>query len=219
MAAAASLDDYTDEGRQIILAEAARRGLNVAPLVGAAASIEVRGRAESARCAYCNTRIFFGGKREGSLQFCNDGCRQGGVLLAVSRQVPETIVREQMWAVFKGSCSNCGGPGPVDVHVSHRVVSAIVVTSWTNQPALTCRRCGVRAKVRDSIVSLAFGWWALPWGIVMTPVQVARNVAGLLRAADESRPSTQLETMVRLRVATDVVAAPPDSALEPTRHS
>ena len=56
MAAAVALDEYTDEGRQAILAEATRRGLDVAPMVRAVAE-RSRRESDSGRCAYCDTRI------------------------------------------------------------------------------------------------------------------------------------------------------------------
>jgi len=217
--AASSLDDYTEEGRRIILSEADRRGLNVAPLVQASASLQKEAPAGSSRCAYCDTRVLFGGRREGNLRFCNDECRQRGILLSVSHQVPDRLVNERVLAVFEGNCPRCGGPGPVDVHTSHRVFSALVFTSWTNRPALTCARCGTRAKVSDTMLSLALGWWGLPWGIVMTPVQVVRNLVGIFAATDTSRPSARLDALVRLQLATTLVATPPNTAMEPTARA
>jgi hypothetical protein len=217
--AASSLDEYTEDGRRIILSEAARRGLNVAPLVQATAALQAQALVGSSRCVYCDTRILFGGKREGNLRFCNDECRQRGLLLSVSHQVPDHLVNERVLAVFEGNCPQCSGPGPVDVHTSHRVFSAVIITSWTNRPALTCKRCGTRAKVRDTMLSLALGWWALPWGIVMTPVQVVRNLAGVFSGADASRPSARLDALVRLQLATALVAAPPNTAMEPTART
>lgn len=68
----------------------------------------------------------------------------------------------------------------------------------------------------EAMLSLAFGWWHLPWGILMTPVQIARNVGGVLRATDASRPSAQLEKLVRLQLATELLA-PSQDVSQPTR--
>ena len=78
-----------------------------------------------AKCDYCGSTIIFGGKRQGDLRFCNDRCLGNGGLLLVSRQVPENVVHESLWKVHQGRCPKCTGPGPVDVHVSHRVWSAL----------------------------------------------------------------------------------------------
>jgi anti-anti-sigma factor len=77
-------------------------------------------------CDYCGTGILFGGKREGNLRFCNTRCQQGGAFLALSRRVSDTQVQEMLWKVHQGMCPKCGGSGPVDVHTSYRVWSALV---------------------------------------------------------------------------------------------
>jgi hypothetical protein len=204
--AASSLSEYNEEGRRIILAEAERRGLDVASIVRATAALDTGAPQTSGRCAFCDTRIFFGGKREGRFTFCSEACRQGGIRLAVSHQVPDGAVTERLWAAFNGTCPECGGPGPVDVHISHRVYSAVIMTSWSSRVAVVCTPCGRKAKVRDALLSFALGWWGLPWGIVMTPLQCGRNIAGLLSAPDASRPSTRLERVVRLGLAEELLA-------------
>ena len=219
LAAASVLADYTDEGQRIILTEAGRRGINVAVITQAANELQSRTGSSSRRCAYCDTRILFGGKREGGLRFCNEERRRAGIQLSVSYQIPEQLIKERVAAVFNGTCPRCDGPGPVDVRTSYRVVSFLVMTSWRNRPALTCRSCGNKAKLRDTVLSLGLGWWGLPWGPVMTPVQVIRNVAGLLGAKDPSQPSCHLERLVRLNVADELVNKPPNAALEPTART
>ena len=46
--------------------------------------------------------------------------------------------------------------------------------------------------------SLALGWWGIPWGLIMTPVQVVRNVTGLISPPDPIEPSEKLKDFVRL---------------------
>jgi len=41
----------------------------------------------------------------------------------------------------------------------------------------------------------------IPFGIIMTPVQILRNVVGLFSHTDPLRPSAELEAAVRMRVA------------------
>lgn len=212
--ASSRLHEYSPEGQAIILAEAGRRNLNVAPLVAAGARLQSATRAGGGmlpRCDYCGTRILFGGKREGDLRFCNDSCRGAGLLLAVSQLVPDATVNEAVWRVHQGNCPQCGGRGPVDVRVSHRIWSAFVLTTWSNRPRISCRACGRKANVTDSLFSLALGWWAVPWGPIMTPVQIVRNVAALSSHDDDSKPSPGLERLVRLRLAAASVESPPPS--------
>ena len=211
LTAASCLDDYTDEGRRIIVAEADRRGLAVAHLVTANVALREELTTGHRRCAYCNTRILFGGTSQNNLRFCNEGCRQRGVLIAVSRNIPDNVVRESVAKVFWGTCPQCGGPGPVDVHTSYRVRSALVVTSWSNRPRVTCRPCGRRDQLREAAACVLLGWWAVPWGIVMTPIQLVRNLIGVL-SETASQPSTQLERFIRLDLATRLLVPPPNHA-------
>ena len=99
-------------------------------------------------CDYCGTGILFGGKREGNLRFCNTRCQQGGVFLALSRQVSDTQVQEMLWKVHQGTCPKCGGSGPVDVHTSYRVWSALVLTNWSNSLQVSCRSCKTVGRFR-----------------------------------------------------------------------
>lgn len=205
LTAASSLDDYTDEGRRIIAGEAARRGLNIAPLMRASATLSEPSTGGSRRCAYCATPILFGGKKQGNLRFCNDECKQQGIRVAVSHQVDDRIVKDRVLEIFNGACPGCRGPGPIDVHTSYRVWSAIVMTSWSNRPVISCAGCGKRANIRAAASSVLLGWWGFPWGIIMTPVQVSRNIVRLMRLAPDT-PSSQLELLVRLHVAEEVLA-------------
>ena len=86
-----------------------------------------------------------------------------------------------------------------------------LVTSWQSKPHVCCRKCGIKKQAGDAILSCMVGWWGLPWGLVMTPVQIVRNVVAISSPPSPSVPSQQLERLVRLTIATNLVArnAPP----------
>jgi hypothetical protein len=214
LAAAASLDEYTEEGRQVIVAEANRRRLNVAPILRTTAQLAATS-SDSRRCAYCDTWIMFGGNRLGQLRFCTDSCRQSGIQLSASHEIPDHVVNERVWSVFNGICPKCGGPGPVDVHRSHRVVSALVVTSSNNRLTMSCRSCANKEKIRDTLLTFGLGWWGVPWGVIMTPIQIGRNLTALFSRSGTGQPSTHLQKLVRLKMFEELVAGPPTPALEP----
>jgi hypothetical protein len=160
-----------------------------------------------AKCAYCGTTLLFGGKKEGNLRFCNDTCRQKGHVLLVASQVPDDVVKQHARDVYAGPCPKCKQRrGPVDVHTAHKVWSAIFMTSWSSAPQVSCRSCGVKAMLFGTTTSLLFGWWGIPWGILITPVQVAKNVWGLLRTEETKQPSRKLEQMVRMNLASHALA-------------
>jgi hypothetical protein len=58
----------------------------------------------------------------------------------------------------------------------------------------------------DSALSLALGWWGFPWGLIVTPVQIARNITGMLKGPDPLAPSAKLERAVRMNIAANAVA-------------
>ncbi len=158
-----------------------------------------------AKCAFCSSTILFGGTRQGEARFCNAKCEQRGVLASVANQLPAHQVDPFVRMVHSGDCPQCGGVGPVDVHVSYRVWSALLMTSWSSRPAMCCKRCGVKKRLGDAAFSLVLGWWGIPWGILITPVQLGRNVVGFFRIPEPSSPSPALERMLRLKLAAQMV--------------
>ncbi len=154
-----------------------------------------------ASCGYCGTTILFGGKREGEHKFCNDKCLQQGQLLSVANTIPLEVIQRHTHEVHQGACPQCDGPGPVDVHTSYRVWSAAVVTSWSSRPCVSCSGCGTKRKLGDALFSLLLGWWGFPWGILVTPVQIGRNLVAIVRKPAPGTPSAALEQMVRFDMA------------------
>ncbi len=155
------------------------------------------------RCAKCGQTILFGGVRDGGLKYCSQKCQTEGVL---QNAIPEELVWERTASIHAGDCPQCGGPGPVDVHTSHRVWSALVLTSWSDRPHLVCRSCGVKAQASDAAISLVAGWWGFPWGFLYTPIQLVKNFRGMLRPPDPTQPSQKLESQVRLLLAYELQA-------------
>jgi DNA-directed RNA polymerase subunit RPC12/RpoP len=157
-----------------------------------------------ARCDYCSSTILFGGKRDANGRFCNQTCQGRGALLAISREIPDSAVREQVWKIHQAPCPKCGGAGPVDVYVAHKVWSALLLTSWSSTPQVSCRSCGRKSQLAGAGFSLVLGWWGFPWGLVVTPVQIGRNLVGMGRSA-ASTPSPQLEKIVRMMLAAQAI--------------
>lgn len=160
-----------------------------------------------ARCDYCGSLILFGGSRDGDLRFCNQTCASEGALVRLSSQIPEDVVQKELWDLHQGACPACKGQGPVDVHTSYQVWSALVLTSWKSLPHVSCRSCGVKQQLKGLGISLVAGWWGFPWGLVVTPVQVIRNLIALAKGPDPLNPSPQLEKLVRLYLARTMAAS------------
>ena len=154
-----------------------------------------------ARCDACGTTILFGGATINNMRFCNQRCAQRGQLIMISRSIPPDVVRKSIDDLYRGACPRCGGPGPIDVRMSYRIWSALLLTQWNNRPHVCCRSCGVKSQLGDTLFSLALGWWGFPWGLIMTPVQITRNITAMVKDRGESGPSAQLENVVRIGLA------------------
>jgi len=115
-------------------------------------------------------------------------------------------VRHAAMQIHAGLCPSCGGSGPVDVHASHRIYSLILFSSWRSVPRISCRACGFRRQLHGLCISLVAGWWGLPWGLLMTPVQLVRNAVGMASPPDPMAPSEALRQHVRLGLAEQSLA-------------
>jgi hypothetical protein len=56
------------------------------------------------------------------------------------------------------------------------------------------------------LFSAVCGWWGLPWGLILTPIQIGRNVFGLFTKPNPAQPSAQLEALLRNELAEKVIA-------------
>lgn len=158
-----------------------------------------------AKCSFCGSTIVVGGVKAGDLRFCNDKCHFQGKLIPALEKIPPDLLDRQVQAVHKGPCPKCRGNGPVDVHVSHRAMSFFVMTTWKSTPEMSCRKCSAKRRLGDTALTLLLGWWGFPWGLIMTPVQISRNLYGIATAKDSDVPSAKLKTMVGLNIAKQIV--------------
>ena len=154
-----------------------------------------------ASCSYCGTFILFGGNTDETGRYCSDDCQQLGHLTELSKQIPEDLIERLVADTHQGNCPRCGGAGPVDVHNAHRVWSAFIMTSWSSNPAISCKACGVKRQLGNTLISGAFGWWGIPWGLIMTPVQICRNIGGMMGGPSKKEPSAELRRVVRVQAA------------------
>ena len=152
-------------------------------------------------CSNCGKAVGRRAKREGPFVFCDDKCRERGLLQYLSGRVPEEELVQYVKSYHAGPCPKCNGHGPVDIHNSYWVYSLVVLTSWNTVPQISCRECGVKSQIKNTTFSLACGWWGIPFGFIMTPVQVIRNVVAMFAAPDPSQPSAKLATLLKVHRA------------------
>lgn len=157
------------------------------------------------KCAYCNSTILFRGRSSDGRAYCSDECVNKGFLASVADQIPQSAVDRYVAKVHSNICPKCSGRGPVDVFRSHSVYSLLLFTSWKTQPHICCRSCAVKKQISALLFSLIIGWWGFPWGIIITPVQIIRNLIELFRSPDPSHPSEELQRILRYTLAEQVV--------------
>lgn len=166
-------------------------------------------------CSYCNSFILFGGRTDQTGRYCNEKCQQSGNLLAFSHHLPRQEIDRRLEEFRHASCPRCGGPGPVDVHKAHRVWSALILTSWSSSPELSCKSCATKRQLGAMLFSGCLGWWGFPWGIIMTPVQVARNISEMVGGPKPGQPSPLLEKVVRLQAGAQLAQSQARAAHTP----
>jgi hypothetical protein len=156
------------------------------------------------KCDACGSLILFGGSKRGSRRFCNDQCAQADAVFQLADSITDEDVAAHAGAIHAGDCPVCAGPGPVDLHHKHEVYSVLVMTNWKSIPMVCCRGCATRGQLTSAAFSLLAGWWGIPWGFLLTPVQLARNVGGLIGGPSPHEPSDALKSYVRRMIAFDL---------------
>lgn len=152
-------------------------------------------------CQQCGKSILFGGHRLGARRYCSSACARTHPLHEMAERVPADILQRQMDAWRHSACPTCRRSGQaIDVHEHHRVHSVVLMTQWNTRRNVCCRRCGRRAQWRSTLYCAALGWWGFPWGLLVTPIQIGRNVAALCRR-ESGVPSVQFEQIVRRQIA------------------
>jgi len=158
-------------------------------------------------CAYCGSTIIMGGVTQGQERFCNARCRNNRQIVQVSNSVAPDVLEQKIEEVLRGKCPKCGGYGPVDVHKAHQVWSILVLTRWNTRQYICCRSCGTKQQIVGLLLSGVAGWWGFPWGLILTPVQITRNIIGMCGGPDRSRPSADLRKAMQLHLGSQIYAA------------
>lgn len=159
-----------------------------------------------AKCGYCDSTIFLGGVRAGDQRFCNRTCYQNAFVLNVTKNVPAAQIDQRVEELWRGNCPLCNGHGPVDVHRFHQVWSILVLTNWSSASRVSCKSCGVKRQFGALAFSFFLGWWGIPWGLILTPVQMTRNITGMCRNAGKEQPSEDLRKLVIINIGTQMLA-------------
>jgi hypothetical protein len=150
-------------------------------------------------CDYCGATYRGGAAVHGKLRFCTHQCRDKGRVLELLDQIPPSMIEDQIDKIRAGPCPECGSRASIDVHKSYKVYSALVWTSWRTRSHFCCQSCGRRHQAKALASSALLGWWGIPFGLLITPWQIVRNLLAMMRKADRASPD--LERSVRIDLA------------------
>lgn len=152
-------------------------------------------------CSQCGKSILFGGRRLDGRRYCSAACARSHPLNLAADQVPLDILQRQVSEWRQSRCPRCKRQdAAIDVYEHHRVHSLLLMTQWSTRRSVCCRRCGRRDQLLSTLYCLGLGWWGFPWGLLMTPVQIVRNILGLCQV-EPARPTTAFEHVVRRQIA------------------
>lgn len=160
-----------------------------------------------ANCDHCGCGIPFGGTRDGEFRYCNFQCHESSNLYQVGSKLPDELVKRHLTELHQGRCPKCNGPGPVDIHKSYIIWSVIVMTFIRSRTEVCCQRCGFKSKFRRLLFSGIAGWWCFPFGWILTPVQIYRNLASMITPPEMTRPSSELRMFVVRNLAIQEIEA------------
>lgn len=160
-----------------------------------------------ASCAACGSTLLFVKKKAGGLQFCNEHCVANGQAAIRAQEVSDSQALEYAIRLQQSPCPSCGGSGAVDVFTTHTVWSALVVTVWKSTPAISCKRCALKSQGYATVAGALVGWWGFPWGLIVTPIQLVRNVVAMFQPAEAGSPSKRLLRTAKLELAAKALSA------------
>jgi hypothetical protein len=160
-----------------------------------------------AGCAYCGSTILFGGVRSGSQRFCDRKCAQKAAITEAVKRLPGDAIEQAITEIRRGNCPKCGGLGPIDARRYFEVWSALFMTRWSSKTQVSCHSCATRRSLGAIAYCLLLGWWGFPWGLVMTPAQITRNLKAMRERSTDSQPSRTLRNYAMTQLGVRIASA------------
>lgn len=153
-------------------------------------------------CPTCGISVLFGGFKDGDKKYCSKRCYEADEINRIAMQIPLDAVVSQTNKIRNGKCPVCQKDGPIDVHKSYFVYSIIIYTSYKTNEHIVCKECARKKQLSDLFLSSLIGWWGIPFGLIITPIQIAKNVIMLIKSPDQSEPTELMTQRIRQMLAT-----------------
>lgn len=154
------------------------------------------------KCDYCDSSAIISYIINDGQRFCSTACLENARLMELSEDIPSEEIINFAYDLKNGECPDCHrNDSKIETRKHYRVWSAVIITSSTKQTHVCCKSCGRKINFESIMFCLVFGWWGIPWGILITPVQIILNIAEIFNAADDKIPSDDLVQRARIGLA------------------
>src|SRR5258706_4353758 len=164
------------------------------------------GGATMAICDFCGASHRGEHASVGTLRFCTQSCADRGRILQTLDLFPSSAINSYVENTRSGRCAECGAQAPSNIHKSYRVYSVLIYTSWKTLIHYCCQRCGRGHQGSSIVFSGLFGWWGFPFGILLTPWLIFKNIVEMTHrddtASDDLRRIRKIELASRLQEPT-----------------
>lgn len=148
-------------------------------------------------CPTCGLSVLFGGVKDGDQKYCSKKCYEADEVNRIALQIQQDDVISLTNKIRNGKCPVCQGHGPIDVHKSYFVYSVIIYTRYKTKEHIMCRECARKKQLSDLLLSFLFGWWGIPFGILITPVQITKTIFALFNNPGQIEPTELMTKRIR----------------------
>ena len=154
-----------------------------------------------ASCATCNSFIIVGGEKVDEFRFCNKKCLESGGVYIEATKVTDAEIDALAKEIHAGVCPMCEERSGVEIRKSYDIVSFVFYTRHSTHTHICCRVCALKKQSIDFVGSFFLGWWGVPWGLLITPVQLLSNIGAMLFPPNTDEPSKDLRAATRMLIA------------------
>ncbi len=178
-------------------------------------------------CPTCSKTILFGGIKVDDKKYCSKQCHEDGEISRIAESFSDQTVEAFSAKIHNGTCPECDGEGPIDVHKSYFVYSFLISTNYRTNENVVCKKCATKRQWSDLIRSFFVGWWGLPFGLIIMPIMIIANIIAMFQNPHLKGPTKALNERSRLLLAAqkmeggfeetseeEVIQTPPRSILE-----
>jgi hypothetical protein len=156
-------------------------------------------------CPTCDKTVLFGGVKDGNKKYCSKECIEKAEINKVAEKIPDDDVDKMTNKIRNDRCPVCRRKKIIDVHKSYSVFSLFFFTNYETRQHMMCKSCAIKRQLLALLSSSLFGWWGFPFGLIMTPVQIIRNIFELFVNPGKNGPTALMTQNIRQLIAVEQI--------------